>query len=365
MQTILVIDDDAGIRGVIQQVLEGRGFKVLSAETGEEGVFLACTHAPHLVLCDVYMEGLDGYGVLSKLRESASTASTPVILMTGQADLTGLRHGMTLGADDYLPKPFTSDSLLGAIQTRLQKHQTLLAEAERDINALRANISMMLPHELLTPMTGIMSAADLLKRNASTWTAAEIVNFAGLIHESGRRLHRLVNNCLIYAQIELLAADPGRVTELRVGKVTRMGEPFEKQLREQAAAGGRGGDLTLDLAPTPISILETHLLRILAELLDNALKFSKPGTPVIVKASRGPDSALVEVSDRGRGMSPEQVKKVTAYMQFDRRLFEQQGSGLGLTLARRLAELYGGELYIDSVEDHGTTVRVLLPEALL
>jgi len=363
MQTILVIDDDADIRSLLRDLLQEHGFKVLIAETGEAGTLLARTHLPDLILCDIYMQGLDGYAVLTHLREATATANTPIILMTGQPDLTGLRHGMSLGADDYLPKPFTAQALLSAIRTRLQKHQAILAEAERDLTELRANICLILPHELLTPLTGILSAADLLRRNAQTWRAAEIESFAGMIHQAGRRLHRLVNNCLIYAQIELLATDPSRVTDLRVGKVTRAGADLAKQMQEKAAAHGRPADLVLELASAALAILPEHLARIVEEILDNAFKFSKPGTPVTVRLYPQAGSVHLEVTDHGRGMKPEHIKKVTAYMQFERKLYEQQGFGLGLVLAWRLAELYGGKFDLESEAGRGTTVRVVLPAA--
>jgi signal transduction histidine kinase len=96
-------------------------------------------------------------------------------------------------------------------------------------------------------------------------------------------------------------------------------------------------------------------------LLDNACKFSDAGTTIVVRAWSEPDRYVVQVTDRGRGMTPQQWESLGAYMQFDRRIYEQQGAGLGLVIAKRLTELHGGVIGFSSVPDKGTTVTVALP----
>src|SRR6478736_10040097 len=155
MKRILVIDDETWLREMVHMALEQKGFEVLEAENGAKGIEIARKELPDLILCDVNMEKVDGYHTLSSLRSEPATASIPFILMTGLADHAGMRHGMELGADDYLPKPFTIDALYGAVEARLKKAQAVKEQAEGALEDLRANISMMLPHELRTPLNGI------------------------------------------------------------------------------------------------------------------------------------------------------------------------------------------------------------------
>ena len=129
-----------------------------------------------------------------------------------------MRHGMELGADDYLPKPFTTDGLYAAVDARLKKAQTVRDEAERKLAHLRDNISLMLPHELRTPLNGILANAEMLAASAATLKPAEIAEMGQDIHQSGQRLERLIENFLIYAQLELIAADPKNVNALRLGR---------------------------------------------------------------------------------------------------------------------------------------------------
>ncbi len=361
MKKILVIDDEEWLREMIQLALSQKGYAVVEAVSGEEGVAKARTELPDLILCDVNMQKMDGYGTLSSLRSESVTAAIPFILMTGLADQAGMRHGMELSADDYLPKPFSIENLYAAVEVRLKKTSMLRADAERKLADLRENISMMLPHELRTPLNGILAYGEILAAEAETLPPAEIAEMGQTIYQSGKRLEHLVENFLIFAQIELLGSDPQKLQSLRGQPTEQAGMVVEKHALEQAQEAGRLGDLTLQQTNLSVPMTANYLGKVVAELVRNACKFSKPGSPVgVVLAESGGDVVLT-VSDQGRGFSSEHIAQVGAYMQFDRKLHEQQGLGLGLTICKRLTELHGGKLVIQSQPGAGSTVSVQLP----
>src|SRR3954464_8260824 len=223
MNKILVIDDEEWLREMVQLALTQKGYDVIEAGNGARGIEVARKELPDLILCDVNMEKVDGYKTLSSLRDEHSTASIPFILMTGLADNAGMRHGMELGADDYLPKPFTIDALYGAVEARLKKVQAVREEAEKKLADLRDNISLMLPHELRTPLNGILAYGEILAADASNLPASEVAEMGKVIHDSGKRLERLIENFLIYAQLELLGSDPNNVSALRTKKTNHPG----------------------------------------------------------------------------------------------------------------------------------------------
>jgi signal transduction histidine kinase len=359
MAKILVIDNDASLREVIQMALEHAGFEVIEADNGAIGVQNACAQLPDLILCDVRMEKMDGYRTLAALRQDTVTAPIPVILMTGQADTAGMRQGMELGADDYLSKPFTVPQLLAAVNARLKKNQTVRELAERKLADLRANISLALPHELLTPLNGILGFTDILITDHSHLQADEIVSMSEAIRDSAKRLHRLIENFLIFAQIELLQAD--QLQALREGQTLDLRKPIERVAQVRAGRAGRAEDLVLELCEASAAITEDYFTKIVDELLENAFKFSTLGSPVQVQSVTGNGTFVLRIADQGRGMKSEHIAEVGAYMQFERKIYEQQGSGLGLTIAKRLTELHGGELSIQSELGIGTTVEVTLP----
>src|SRR3954464_10112897 len=223
MNKILVIDDEEWLREMVQLALTQKGYEVIEAANGAKGIEVARKELPDLVLCDVNMEKLDGYGTLSSLRNEPATASIPFILMTGLADNAGMRHGMELGADDYLAKPFTIDALYAAVEARLKKVQAVRQEAEKKLADLRDNISLMLPHELRTPLNGILAYGEILATDAANLPPKEVAEMGQVIHDSGKRLERLIENFLIYAQLELLGSDPNNVSALRTKKTNHPG----------------------------------------------------------------------------------------------------------------------------------------------
>jgi signal transduction histidine kinase len=361
MKKILVIDDEEWLREMVHMALSQRGFDVVEAGNGAIGVDMARKALPDLILCDVNMEKMDGYGTLSSLRQEPTTAAIPFILMTGLADNAGMRHGMELGADDYLPKPFTLDALYAAVEVRLKKAQTVRQEAEKKLADLRDNISLMLPHELRTPLNGILAYGEILGADAATLSAQEVTEMGQGIYQSGKRLERLIENFLIYAQIELLSGDPQKVNTLRQKQTRSPARLIEEHARAQASLANRTSDLVLELAEQPMPISEDSLAKIVDELLQNAFKFSDGGKPVRVSLAEAPGAITLSVTDHGRGFSTEHITKVGAYMQFERKLHEQQGLGLGLTIAKRLTELHGGTLSIDSERGARTIVQMRLP----
>lgn len=139
MKKILVIDDDQVIRENILKLLKAEGFDVTGAENGAQGLSAAVSNLPDVILCDVMMPELDGYGVLAALRSHPVTATVPFVFLTGKAERSEVRQGMELGADDYLTKPFSKAELVGAISSRLKKQAAL---AEQQYN-LRSNTELV------------------------------------------------------------------------------------------------------------------------------------------------------------------------------------------------------------------------------
>jgi signal transduction histidine kinase len=362
MKKILVIDDEEWLREMIHLALKQKGYSVIEAANGAEGIEQARKELPDLILCDINMEKVDGYLTLSSLRNEAPTAAIPFILMTGLADNAGMRHGMELGADDYLPKPFTTEALYAAVEARLKKAQTVRDEAERKLASLRDNIGLMLPHELRTPLNGILAYGEILAEDAMTLKPAEIVEMGHVIYQSGKRLERLIENFLIYAQLELVAADPKNVNALRAGRTEKSKELIEKHANAQATQANRAKDLSIEAADMPVPIAEEYLAKIVDELVQNAFKFSETGSLVQVKLSEKSNLTILSVGDRGRGFSTEQIARIGAYMQFDRKMHEQQGLGLGLMIVKRLVELHGGTLSIEGEKGAGATIIAKFPK---
>ncbi|HXJ60279.1 MAG TPA: response regulator [Verrucomicrobiae bacterium] len=358
MKKVLAIDDSAEIRMIINETLNLFGVQTLVAEDGTGGVKLAQEHLPDLILCDINMPNLDGYGTLKAMREHEATAFIPFIFLSGATDRITIRKGMELGADDYLTKPFSPKELMAAVNARLHKQAELRRLSDRKLNELRGNLTLALPHELRTPLNGIMGLAHLMMEDYANMPPDEVLESSRFIYDSALRLHRLIENFLVYSQIELMVSESKTIEVPDSIKPVSARELIPGVARRIAGRHRREGDLLLNIENASLLVPSENLAKVVEELVDNAFKFSEPGKPVLVASEVQLGKFHLLITDKGRGMSSDQISRIGPHIQFERKTFEQQGGGLGLFIAKRITELLGGEFLIDSKPGHGMTVKV-------
>ncbi|HLO51499.1 MAG TPA: response regulator [Kamptonema sp.] len=179
MKKILVIEDEALIRINILECLENAKFKAIGAENGVNGINLVDTYQPDLIICDIMMPDIDGYAVLTALRQNPATVTTPFIFLSAKSERDDMRLGMEMGADDYITKPCTPTELLNAIAARLEKHEAYIHQStgERDrakslqkrvqelqqLSQTREELLKRLSEDLRDPMSNINMAIQMLK----------------------------------------------------------------------------------------------------------------------------------------------------------------------------------------------------------
>ena len=362
MKRALVIEDDDLIRYNVCDILELEGYSVENAPDGPTGLHAAQNTLHDLIICDIGLPGLDGYGVLAELRRDPLTAATPFIFLTAMSGRADLRHGMELGANDYVTKPFTSGELLAAIDARLAQQDAITRQFQAKLDALRDNVALMLPHELRTPLVGILGGAEFLKDAWGEMDRTEINHLLDIVMLSGQRLAHLVENHLLYAELIGLREDTDARALLNRAHTPNARAVIEAAAINAATRAQRAADLSVTVPAADLPMLDQHLDKIITELVANACKFSPAGTPIsVVGRSLAPTSLSVFITDRGRGLTLAQIGNIGAYQQFERRTHEQQGAGLGLALAYLLADVYGGSLHIDSRPGGPTIVQVTLP----
>ncbi len=366
---ILVVDDDSFLRRQIVQILELESYLVTEACNGREGLAAALKFQPSLILCDVSMPDIDGYEMLRRLRESEPWIPIPLIFLSVRAARNDVRVGMELGADDFLAKPFEISELLRAVETRLRLHAQAEARAERLVVNEHAKILLRLPNELRTRLHGIMGAAEILKLDleASGNLAGEPAGMLELIQISCIRLEQLATNLVLHLQLELatkVGADSSSFTD---AGPSPLGDCVRTSAEAEASKHQRPRDLQPSAASeVSVAIGNEFLNKILRELIDNAFKFSKPGTPVEVSWRQSEASAEVLIEDRGIGITLEEAANMRPFQQWRRAQFEQQGLGLGFGIARTLATLNGATVAIAPrlSAGGGTSVLLSIPKAV-
>lgn len=360
MARILVVEDDSDVRNNLIDLMEAENYTVRFATNGLDALEVLREYYPDLIICDVMMPGMTGHEFLQELGKSVEHASIPFVFLTAKADPTDHREGMNLGADDYLTKPFTREQMLAAINARLNKSDKIDQKYETEFDELRNNIAVSLPHELRTPLTGIMGFSEYLLDNIDDTDKDELKEYLTYIYESGKRLNRLVENYIAFTELKL--KQMGKENGLTpITKKLSVLEYLVQVAQNTAYEYDRGDDLDLHIDDVEIHIAEKDFEKICFEIIDNAFRFSKPGQKVHVKARQKGDILVVEFTDHGIGIDPINLERLGGFVQVARQKYEQQGAGLGLTIARQLISLLRGTFAIESKEKFGTTVTITLP----
>jgi len=224
------------------------------------------------------------------------------------------------------------------IQTLSNLQTSTIKVLESTLDELRGNLAATLPHELNTPLNGIVGSISILMANIENMDTAEIQELLGWVDLSARNLERLIKQLLTYLELELSTNQQQNIasesTHFSIAAI-------EAILQSHAPSVNRRDDLMFAIEEAEVSISARYLTIIIHELVDNALKFSRRGTTIKISSQIVAGMLNVYIHDFGRGMTAEQISKIGAFMQFERKTYEQQGIGMGLKLAKQTVESWG------------------------
>lgn len=361
MARIIIVDDDPDVLETVTRVLHAEQHDVTVAVNGAQGIQLIQSRPLDLILCDISMPIVDGYAVFQAIKNDVKTNDIPFVFVTARGARSDQRKGMELGADDYLIKPFSTKELLSCVRTQIVKRHLMADRYETTLRMVRKNIIYALPHELRTPLSQIIGFAGLLEMETDPLVAATAKDYGKRIANASKRLEHLIENYLVYAQIEIVGSSAEELEKLRNHIVKDAAPIIEKSVSERAHHFNREKDVQSKIESCTLRISDSDLTKIISELVDNALKFSLAGSALVIDTIKTENKYQISIRDKGRGMSESQIALLDAYMQFDRAFYEQQGIGLGFIIAKRLTELHGGNLKLQSKPDVGTNIDITFP----
>lgn len=358
---ILLAEDDDLVRTVAEETLTDAGYAVVSVANGADALAALPRVRPHLIVSDVRMPCCDGLELLRRVRRDLTFDQTPFIILSAKADTADQRRGMSLGADDYLTKPYQPEDLLKTVEIRLARRSAI-----KERLFLQQDLFVrVLPHELRTPLTEVIECADLLMQaglTGETMSAGELVGHGQDLMRSAQRMLRLTEDLSLWAWLESQAevsrgdqALPRLAQWLTPALIGALCREAEKEF-------GREGEIRVRLAAAAVSVVPEGLNRVVRHLVDNALEFSSPRSRIEVIGRTNRHLYDLTVCDHGRGMTTDQIRRIEALGKFEREHFVQQG--LELAIAARFAALSGGSLELNAQPTGpGLQVRLSLPLA--
>lgn len=359
MERILIIEDEEDIQANIKDLLEIHDYEVITANDGKSGIEKVINYTPDLIICDINMPVMNGLDLIKELRQYPELYTIPFLFLTANASRESVRQGMGLGADDYITKPYKSAELVEAVRIRLEKSRKIKEIFLSKLNELKKNISFSIPHELRTPINAIMGFSKLLLGNVEDFEIKDMENIISHIHNSGARLLRLIEN---YSYFNNLSS--GSITSFHVSNPPSLNpsEIIKTASKEVYENNPHNSKIDFELCDDlPIGISEAYFKKIVYEIIDNAIKFSYENKPIKLVSVVSSGFYILKTVNYGIGMNNDDIKNIDSFIQFDREKFEQQGMGLGLSIVKKLLELCGGKIQIESIPNDFTTVRVYIP----
>jgi CheY-like chemotaxis protein len=351
---ILVVEDEAHIRENLRDMLEAEGYVVVEAADGDEGVSKARSEAPDLVVCDVTMPGRDGWSVLAELRSRDETLEIPVLFLTALADRESRRQGMEMGAEDYITKPFTRTEILAAVEARIRRSESLGRRMREQFERMRQVLSRSLPHEILTPLNGIMGLSSMLVDEYESMRRDEVLSLAQGIASSGENLHRLVRRFLLFSEIQIAISDKAQASRMRAEKVADAPRLVEQSARQVVAGTPRESDFQCVSTGGVPAMHAAHLELVVQEMVLEGLRRSRKGHPLRLVSGPCRDGWRLGLYAEGANVDPAELARIRAGES------ASDGMGLGLSVLRAAAELYRGRVSIDCSSSIGLSIELLV-----
>lgn len=381
--TVLIVDDVAENLEVLGNKLQAVSLNVLAAQSGERALKIAEMKRPDLILLDVQMPMMDGYTVLTHLRNNSITADIPVIFLTARTDVDDVVRGFDLGAADYIAKPVQTSELLVRVRHHLELRHLRLQQEERqrelekEINerilaeeALRkANARLeelnqqknefigIAIHDLKNPLSGIAALAETVKELPDI-ERIEVEEYMTKIIAASKRMFDLIKSFL-----DINAIEQGglriTLTPANVSLVTQM-TTHNYFLKAQSKAI----TLFMDTGNELFGLVdESILVQVLDNLVSNAVKFSPSNRNIYVRVKENSDMVRIEVQDEGPGISDDDQKKLFGkFARLSARPTAGESStGLGLSIVKTMVEAMNGKIWCESKEGFGAAFIMEFP----
>lgn len=358
LSRILIIDDEEVILDSCTRILRGGAYKIATATNGLLGLDLVKEFQPDLIYVDLKMPGISGIEVIEKIRDTDPTIV--VIVITGFATVSSAVEAMKNGAYDFLPKPFTPDEFRLITQRGLDKRKLILEtiQLKREKEMLREQFSAIVSHELKAPLGAVQQNLFVLVSDLSNQLTEDQKARFGRMQTN---ISDLIN--LILTWLRVLSVDVSKIRE--TFKPTSISIIISKAIESILPHATRKDIEIISSINESIPLVngdEGTLVETVVNILGNAIKYSRTGNKIILKAEEIENNVMISVADTGIGIAKEDLPFIfnDFYTGKDGQKIEKS-TGLGLSIARRIIEAHDGSISVESELGKGSTFSIRLP----
>ncbi|PJZ69725.1 hypothetical protein CH373_11230 [Leptospira perolatii] len=359
---ILVADDNADLREYITSLLD-KIYEVDAVPDGYAALESILLKKPDLIISDVMMPRLDGFGLLRAVRNDTHTMDVPLILLSARAGGESAIEGLQAGADDYVLKPFSARELIARVKTHIelsqmrQKWTRELEKRTEELAALNKGLdafSYSVSHDLRAPLRAIIGYSEILFEDYGDKLDPEAGRLIEIIKSGAFKMSRLIDDILTFSR---LGRNPISKSDIDMSAIVR--NVFDELHGQQ---GGR--EIELRMEPLPLAKADRAMIQqVWTNLLSNALKYSsmKPKTIIEVGSRIGDDEPIYYVKDNGVGFDMKYADKLFGVFQRLHGSERFEGTGVGLALVDTIVRRHGGKVWADAKVDDGATFYFSLP----
>lgn len=361
---ILVAEDNQPLLHGICELLQLNGYDTIPAENGAKALKLLESTKPDLIISDVMMPELDGYGLHSEVRAHPEWLDIPFIFLTALGQREDVRRGKEMGVDDYIVKPFDETDILIAVRAKLERWKKVRRQQEAESAELKRKIISSLSHEFRTPLTYVLNYAEMLQEESVDPDSEDFSLFLQGIRKGALRLNKLVMDFLLLVELETGEAVKVYLHRRReIDETSAWLRMIAGEFRERAA--DQGLELVVEVPDGLPNIVadETYLADAIRRLMENAFKFSTNSSQMIRYSAEVVDDVFkISIEDQGIGIdAPEMDSLFNVFHQIDRAKLEQQGTGSGLAISNGIVHLHGGEIDVRSEPGQGSVFTISVP----
>ncbi|MDY0092860.1 MAG: hybrid sensor histidine kinase/response regulator [Candidatus Vecturithrix sp.] len=368
---ILAVDDTPENLETLFNYLDQRGFTVLLVQNGENALKQAQTCHPDIILLDVMMPGVNGFDICRRLKANEMTCHIPVIFMSALSETVDKLQGFAVGGVDYITKPIHCEEvearikthlMLRRLQQELQKKNMILVEKNEQLQAVNASkdrFFSIISHDLRTPFVTLIGLTQVLTEEFETYPKEDLKSLLVKVQKTSEIFYALLENLLTWSRCQtgVIEMTP-QMVNIREA-ILRNLRIFDQTAREKQIA------LTTTLETPMLDYVDEKMLEtIFRNLISNALKFTPCGGTVTISGAQDGHTAMIAVTDTGIGIGEKYLPKLFRIdEQYKRKgTADEQGTGLGLILCREFIEKNGGEIWVESKVNEGSTFKFTLPQ---
>jgi len=368
---VLIVDDIPDNIQLLAGFLDRNSIETSYAHSGSQALSSIELKKPDLILLDIMMPDLSGFEVCKKLKMNKQTADIPVIFLTAKTDKDDIIEGLKLGAVDFITKPFNFEELISRIKTQLQlkhtkdliiKKSELIEKQNEELNELnktKDKLFSIIAHDLRNPFQVLIGLTQAIMDNFEFFDKPTLLEMLRQLYETSNQNYELLKNLLewSYSQQDRIVFNPQTfVLDIFLK---------EKIALLQSSASKKNIRLVYQLASgIELTTDKDMLFTILRNFLSNAIKFSKAGQAVLIKAVKEAGNVVISVIDNGLGISPEGLEDIFRITKQNKTLGteKEEGTGLGLVLCKEFSERMKAKIKIESSLGKGSTFSLLFAE---